>query len=238
MVLDSNKQSELKRILAKKAAQEVVSGMFVGLGTGSTASLFINELAKRVHDEGIKVDAVASSVSSARLATQLGIRLLADFDYPLLDLTVDGADEVDPFCQLIKGGGGAMTREKIVMSSSRRTIILIDETKEVDVLGAFGVPVEILLFGANSTVRRLNEMGYSGCFRKKNNEIVFSDNGNPIFDISYPKQFFDPSEDISKILSIPGVVEVGLIVGGYYDVWVGSSDGSVRKKISQKKGKE
>ncbi|WP_213318262.1 ribose-5-phosphate isomerase RpiA [Chlamydiifrater volucris] len=235
MVLDSNKQSELKRVLAKKAAQEVASGMFIGLGTGSTASLFINELAVRVREEKLVVEAVASSLSSERLATQLGIRLLSNFDYPQLDLTIDGADEVDPFCRLIKGGGGAMTREKIVMSSSSRTIILVDETKEVDVLGAFGVPVEILRFGANATIRQLSEIGYSGDFRRKNNEIVFSDNGNPIFDISFPRQFVNPQEDINKMLAVPGVIEVGLVIGEY-EVWVGAMDGSIRKKISQKKG--
>jgi ribose 5-phosphate isomerase A len=144
-----------KRSAALKALELVRDGMRLGLGTGSTAAMFVDALGERVAG-GLKVTGVATSEATRRQAERLGIALV-DLDDTELDLTVDGADEIDGDLNLIKGGGGALTREKIVAASSRRMIVVADASKQVKTLGRFPLPVEIVPFGAASTVRRIGE---------------------------------------------------------------------------------
>lgn len=157
----------IKKRLAYEAAALVMSGMIVGLGSGSTSREFIRAVAKRRHHEGLDIRAIASSKDSYCLATSLGIPMLNDEEFTDVDLVVDGADEVDQQLRMIKGGGGAVFREKILLQAGRRRIILADESKNVDVLGKFGVPLEISPFGKETIIRTLKSEGYFGNLRKE-----------------------------------------------------------------------
>ena len=146
---------ESKRMAAEKAVEYVRDGMTVGLGTGSTAYWAIRKIGERVK-EGLTIKAAATSVSSEKLARELGIPLIPFAEIEAIDLTIDGADEVDGDWNLIKGGGGALLREKIVAAASKTFIVVVDESKPVSRLGAFPLPVELVPFGHEMTLRKLN----------------------------------------------------------------------------------
>src|SRR3954470_5821283 len=146
-----------KRAVAERAASLIESGMKVGLGTGSTAALFVAALGERVR-AGLDIVGVPTSEATRRQAEALGIRLTTLEETPELDLTIDGADEFDERLRLIKGGGGALLREKIVASASRRMVVIADESKRVDVLGRFPLPVEVVPFGLEATWRRIRAL--------------------------------------------------------------------------------
>jgi ribose 5-phosphate isomerase A len=198
--------------ISERAAALVHSGMTVGLGTGRAASAFIETLGGKVRS-GMVVRGVATSDASARLATQFGIPLVALDDVEFLDLTVDGADEVDPRGNLIKGYGGALVREKMVAAASRMLVILVGEEKLVPALGSRGkLPVEVVQFGHKATARHLAALGLRPQLRLVGGQPSVTDNGNYILDCG-TGVIEDATELEARIVSIPGVVGTGLFLG-------------------------
>jgi ribose 5-phosphate isomerase A len=209
---------ELKRQAAACALERVSDGMKLGLGSGSTAKHFVELLGQRV-SAGLKVICVPTSETTRADAERCGIALTTLDDVDRLDLTIDGADEVDPALDLIKGGGGALLREKIVAAASDRMIVIADDSKWVEALGRFPLPVEVIPFGLAATRRALArafaECGLSGqmVVRKDGNGHAFvTDGGHWIVDVRLGQITDVPR--LSRLLnSIPGVVEHGLFVG-------------------------
>ncbi len=200
-----------KKLAAAASLEHIESGMTIGLGTGSTAEYLIPLLGRRI-GRGLKVRAVPTSRRTAELAQECGIPLNTLQECPRLDLTVDGADEVDGRLQLIKGGGGALLREKIVASASRRMIVIVDASKLVRMLGAFPLPVEVVPFGWPVVKRRLEEIGAQASLRRSQpGEAFVSDEGNNILDCRF-QSIPDPPRLASKIGPIAGVVEHGLFI--------------------------
>ncbi len=211
-------QDSLKREAAAKALEFVAAGMKLGLGTGSTAEAFLDLLGPRVRG-GLDVDCVATSERTAQKARALGIPLGELDALAPLDLTVDGADEADRDLNLIKGGGAALLREKIVAASSRAMIVIADETKLVARLGKFPLPVEIVAFGHGATVQRIAAaaaaLGYAELSvqpRLKDGAPVKTDSGNPIYDCAFGA-IKDAAALAAALSGVPGVVEHGLFVG-------------------------
>ena len=211
-------QDSLKREAAARALDFVTSGMKLGLGTGSTAEAFLELLAPRVRG-GVSVDCVATSERTAQMARTLGIPL-GDLDaLAPLDLTVDGADEADRDLNLIKGGGAALLREKIVAASSKAMVVIADESKLVARLGKFPLPVEIVAFGHCATAARIAAaaaaLGYVDLpvvQRMKDGAAVKTDSGNLIYDCAFGA--IKDAKTLAAVLSaVPGVVEHGLFVG-------------------------
>lgn len=208
----------LKRQAAARALEEVRGGMRLGLGTGSTAKHFVELLGERVRG-GLDVIGVPTSEATRADAERAGIRLTTLDDLDRLDLTVDGADEIDPAFNLIKGGGGALLREKIVAAASERMIVIADDSKYVKALGRFPLPVEVIPFGLSAT-RRAIEMafaasGVSGAMtlRKSGDGHAFvTDGGHWIIDARLG-QIPDAPRLASALAAIPGVVEHGLFIG-------------------------
>lgn len=220
---------EQKHNAAAAGVAFVENKMMVGLGTGTTAGIALRLLGKRVRS-GLKITGVPSSIATARLAKRCGIPLVSDLgSFKKLDLAFDGADEVDPQLNLIKGGGGALTREKIIASRSDRFIIMADEKKLVPQLGKFPVPVEVLPFGWRSTAEILRSLGGRVALRVPSRKPFLTDNGNYIVDCSFGK-IPDPLELLQQIKSIVGVVEVGLFVATTDLVIAGMRDGSTQEK--------
>jgi ribose 5-phosphate isomerase A len=208
----------LKRQAAARALEEVRDGMRLGLGTGSTAKHFVDLLGEKVR-AGMKVIGVPTSEATRAQALECGIPLTTLDEIDHLDLTIDGADEVDPALNLIKGGGGALLREKIVAAASDRMIVIADDTKWVDVLGRFPLPVEVIPFGLAATqaaiARAFAESGVSGqmVVRKgKDGHVFVTDGGHWIVDAHLGR--IEDAPRLAGLLSvIPGVVEHGLFIG-------------------------
>jgi ribose 5-phosphate isomerase A len=205
-------ESGVPVLVAQRALEHIRDGDVVGLGTGRAATAFIHALGARCRD-GLHVRGIPTSQVTADLATQLGIPLASLDAVTQIDVTVDGADEVDPQLDLIKGYGGALVREKIVAAASRRMVVLVGPEKLVPVLGTRGkLPVEVVPFGAAWCGRRLNDCGFPATLRLQNDAPFVSDNGNWILDCQVP-----PIEDAAHveqaILAIPGVVGTGLFLG-------------------------
>jgi ribose 5-phosphate isomerase A len=209
----------LKRLAAERALEFVEPGMRLGLGTGSTAAHFVELLGQRVRGEGLDVVGVPTSESTHRLAVAHGVPLTTLDDTPELDLTVDGADEVDGSLRLIKGGGGALLREKIVAAASRRMVVIADESKLVDRLGRFPLPIEVIAFGHRSTriaiERAAHRLGLEPALtlREGSSGAPFrTDSANLIYDCDCGA--IADAESLAEALSaIPGVVEHGLFIG-------------------------
>ncbi|MDR6758516.1 ribose 5-phosphate isomerase A [Mycoplana sp. BE70] len=207
---------EMKIKAAAAALSHVDDGMRLGIGTGSTAEEFVRLLAERVAD-GLSVVGVPTSERTARLCLELGVPLKSLDELPELDLTIDGADEVDGRLRLIKGGGGALLREKIVAAASSRMIVIADETKVVNTLGAFKLPIEVNPFGMVSTriaiERVASRLGLSGAIdvRRSGDGNFMTDGGHYILDASFGRI---PDADALAITlnAIPGVVEHGLFI--------------------------
>ena len=208
---------ELKRIAAHRATEYVRDGMVVGLGTGSTARYAVEKLGEMVK-EGLDIVGIPTSLETEQLARKAGIPL-STIDEHDIDLTIDGADQVDGDLNLIKGGGGALLREKMVASCSREEIIVVDESKITDRF-SFPLPVEVVKFGWKSVARKLESMGLEPARR----EFV-TDNGNYILDCRYGS--IDDPEEMERMLNgIPGVVENGLFVGLATMVIAGTTGGA------------
>jgi ribose 5-phosphate isomerase A len=216
----------LKKLAADRAVEWIEDGMTVGLGTGSTAYWAIHRIAERVK-EGLNIRAAASSIRSEQLARELGIPFVSLDDIDRINLTIDGADEADDRLNLIKGGGGALLREKILAAASDRFIVIVDESKRVRTLGAFPLPVEIVPFGSRLTLNRLTALGGNPVVRTSDdgNRYV-TDNGNWIADCRFGS-IEDPERLQALLNEIPGVVDNGLFVGMASAVVIGKSDGSV-----------
>jgi ribose 5-phosphate isomerase A len=212
-----------KKLAAEKAVEFVEDGMIVGLGTGSTAYWAIQKIAQRIN-EGLRIQAVASSRNSEYLANKLGIPLVPFSDIDILDITIDGADEVDNNLNLIKGGGGALLREKILAMNSKKFIVIIDESKRVENLGHFPLPVEIVKFASNFTISKLRELKCDLRVRMINDKEYITDNGNLIVDCNFEK-ILEPIELNKHINLIPGVVDNGLFTQMAISVVVGYNNG-------------
>lgn len=214
-----------KKTAALKALEFVKDGMSIGLGTGSTVTFFIEGLAEEVKN-GLSVKCVSTSKQSKDHAESLGLKIFELDDFEFIDLTVDGADEVDRNLNGIKGGGGALLIEKIVASNSRLNIWIVDESKIVEKLGSFPLPVEVIPFGSKSLMKRFDYEGFNPVLRLKENKTFFTDSGNYIIDLHLNK--IDEPESTEKYLNLlPGVVECGLFLGIADKVIVGSNN-SVR----------
>lgn len=221
-----------KRAAAEKAMEYITPGMKLGLGTGSTAAHFVDLLGKKVAD-GMKVVGVPTSEATKTQAEALGIPLATLDDIPFLDLTVDGADELDDRLRLIKGGGGALLREKIVATSSDRMLVISDFSKRVETLGSFPLPVEVLQFGLRATLHLVEVLSSdAGCegeiaVRKSlEGKPFITDNGNMILDCSFGR--IDDPEALDEALKyVPGVVEHGLFLGIADHAIISGPDGVV-----------
>lgn len=218
-------EPNMKKLAAEKAVEWLEDGMIVGLGTGSTAYWAIKRIAERVR-EGLDIKAVASSVRSERLAAEWGIPLIGIEEIDRIDVTVDGADEIGPEFHLIKGGGGALLREKVLASSSGKLLIVADESKRVETLGRFPLPVEIVPFATRLTLNRLKELGCEPAIRLDGEQPYRTDNGNYIADCRFGS-IADPERLTVLLNQIPGVVENGLFVRMTSAVFIGHRDGTV-----------
>src|SRR5438067_2666504 len=201
---------DLKQAAAYKALELVQDGMLIGLGSGSTARFFTEGLGRLVA-EGMKVRGVPSSRDTAELAAELGIPIVTELLGPI-DLAVDGADEVDPGLNLIKGRGGALFREKLVAAASKRFVVLVDESKLVKQLGVGVLPVEVLPFLWRSTAERMTTLGLSLVVRGGEETPYITDNGNLILDVTVEGEINHPAELAFELKKIIGVVEHGLFV--------------------------
>jgi len=214
----------LKEQVGIKAAEFVTDGMIVGLGTGSTAYYFVAELGRRIKEEGLNITAVTTSSVTYEQAEGLGIPLKAIDDVEVVDLTVDGADEVDPALNGIKGGGGALLMEKIVATNSKDCIWIVDESKQVETLGAFKLPVEVVQYGAENLFRHFEKKGYSPAYREKDGQRFVTDQGNFIIDLDL-KVITDAEALAEELDRTVGVVDHGLFLGMVSKVIVGTPEG-------------
>ena len=220
----------LKEVAGRKAVELVQEGMIVGLGTGSTANYAIQALGERVAS-GLNIQAISTSAATTQLAAEYGIDILTFEEEPVVDITIDGADEVDANLNLIKGMGGALVREKIVAAASTREIIVVDPSKLVNKLGTQSpLPVEVIPFGWPLAQRHLMEQNLRVELRKLPNgyEPFETDNGNFILDCYFPHGIDNPGTTETIINAIPGVVDNGLFVGLADLVIIGEEDGTCR----------
>lgn len=201
----------LKQRAGERAAKFVENGMSIGLGTGSTVYWTIRRLGERVKN-GLKIRAVPTSKQTEDLIIKCGIPLAGFDSIQELDLTIDGADEISPALDLIKGGGGALLREKLVAAVSQRLIIVADDGKLVEFLGAFHLPVEIVPFAWETTVRRIEKLGCKVNLRQSEEKTFITDNGNYILDCAF-RIIENPSELHRKLKLLTGVIETGLFIG-------------------------
>lgn len=216
-----------KKAAGEKAAGFIRSGMTVGLGTGSTAYWAIERIGALVK-EGLEIRAVATSLESERQAGSLGIPLIPFAEVDYIDVDIDGADEIDEGLNLIKGGGGALLREKIVAAASRKMIVVADESKLVSRLGQFPLPVEIVRFAWELTLRKIRALGPEAGVRVRDGESFVTDNGNYIVDCHFGS-IQDPADLHDRLKRIPGVVETGLFLGVASAAVIGYADGATRE---------
>lgn len=220
--------SNPKQLAAERATDSVEDGMVVGLGTGSTAYYAIVKLGEKVKN-GLQIACVSTSERSSILARDLLLPLTDFSRVGHIDVTIDGADEVDPAFNLTKGGGGALLREKFIASVTRREIIVVDESKIKAKLGGFPLPVEIVPFGWQVTVKRLGDLGSRPTLRKTGTQPFETDNRNYIVDCAF-QEIEDPAALERQILNICGVVECGLFIGLAHRIIIGRSDGTIEEK--------
>jgi ribose 5-phosphate isomerase A len=233
-------EKELAEAAKKKAAlaavKHVKDGFVVGLGSGSTAAYAIEALGERIKRENLSLLAVPTSYQAFLLAIKCGIAVTTLDEHPVIDVTIDGADQIDPKLNLIKGMGAALAREKIVASASKMNIIIADESKKVQVLGESGhpVPVEVLPFAISVVKHEIEALGGKPVLREGKGKVgpVITDNGNAIIDAS-----FGPIDNVAelekKLKTIPGVVETGLFVNLADTAYVGTA--SAVEKIERKR---
>ncbi len=197
-----------KQLAAEKSIEFIKDGMTLGLGTGSTIFFLVNKLAELVK-QGLDVKCVSTSNQTSELAKSLGIKISNLNEVDQIDLTIDGADEVDKNLNGIKGGGGALLFEKIVAAASKEVIWIVDSSKFVSKLGKFPLPVEVISYGSNHLSKRFMNSGYNPEIRKNGSEIYITDSGNEIIDL-HLNEIDDSLKLEQEIKLIPGVVEVGL----------------------------
>ena len=219
-----------KQLAAEHAVDYIENGMIIGLGTGSTVAFMINKLSQRVK-KGMKITAVSTSATTTNLATSLGIKISKLSEIDEIDLTIDGADEVDENLDGIKGGGGALLYEKILASLSKQNIWIVDSTKLVKTLGKFPLPVEVVQFGSSHLLREFEKKGYKPTFRNAGKNRFITDNDNYIIDLKMDR-IEDPSALDINLKSYPGVVETGLFfnIADVVLAGVGESVNVINKK--------
>jgi ribose 5-phosphate isomerase A len=215
-----------KEAAARAAVKLVRDGEIVGLGTGSTAAYAVRFLGERVR-AGLKIRGIPTSIHTQEAAASLGIPLTTLDEFQEIDITIDGADEVDPGLRLIKGGGGALLREKIVASASKKLVIIADSSKQVPMLGKFPVPVEIIKFAQALVIKEITALGAVVTVRGASSGKPFiTDEGNHILDCNFG-QIPDPPVLADKLEKIPGVVEHGLFIGMASIALIGKGDQAV-----------
>lgn len=216
-----------KKNAGYRAAEYVQDGMVVGLGTGSTAKYAIERIGQRIEKENLNIVGIPTSVETRRRAEKSGIKLVELDEAGKIDLTIDGADEVDPNKDLIKGGGGALLREKIIAFNSKKYIVIVDPSKMIDKLGiSFDLPVEILPHWHKGITECVKKVGCDPKLRKKagNRDVYRTDNGNYILDCSFGG-IDDPEELSRRLTSIPGVIEDGLFLDIADQIIIGKENG-------------
>ncbi|MBX3229163.1 MAG: ribose-5-phosphate isomerase RpiA [Labilithrix sp.] len=201
---------------AARAVAEVRSGMLVGLGTGTTAAHVVRALGARVRDEGLRVRTVATSLRTERLAIEEGLDLLDFSALASVDIAIDGADEIDPQRRAIKGGGGALFREKVVAASAARMIAVVDSSKLVEKLGRFPLPIEVVPFATTFVRERVRALGVEPVLRP----AFTTDQGNVVFDLPFGA-IDDPPALAERLRAIPGVLEHGLFLDEIDEVIAG-----------------
>lgn len=215
-----------KKAAGGKAASFIKPSMTVGLGTGSTAYWAIEKIGEMVA-AGLQIRAIATSVQSDTQARGLGIPMITFGELDHIDIDIDGADEVDEHLALIKGGGGALLREKIIAAASREFVVVADDSKLVTRLGKFPLPVEVVPFGWEMTVKKIVPLGCQAAVRQLDGKPFVTDNGNLIVDCRFG-EIGDTEALNEKLKRIPGVVETGLFLGMASRAVIGYSDGSTR----------
>ena len=233
MTVDLSPIDKAKFVCAKHAAGLVESGMRVGLGTGSTAAWLVKCLGEMVRDQGLRIQGVPTSTRTAELARNVGIDVISLDEAKWLDLTIDGADEFDGELNLIKGGGGALLQEKIVATASDRMVVIADVGKEVETLGAFPLPIEVIPFGWQTTQALVEEtlvsmdvLGRSSALRMNGDTPYITDEGNHILDLHLKR--IGNARQLALVLNqMPGVVENGLFVDICDTVVIGYGDGRI-----------
>ena len=220
-----NDIERLKSEAGIAACDFIRNGMKLGLGTGSTVRYTVIEIGRRINEEGLNVVGVPTSESTRVLAESVGIPLISLAESGGLDLVIDGADEFDSNFSLIKGGGGALTREKIVAQSSKSMVVVADGRKQVDTLGMFDLPVDVLPFEWERTRDRISSICSGEVSLRGGSNPFITDNGGYILDCSFGSSITDPKSLETTLLSIAGVIEVGLFVGICDAVVLASSSG-------------
>lgn len=197
-----------KQLAAEYSLEYIEDGMTVGLGSGSTVAFMLNSLSRRIKT-GLNITAVSTSLATAKSANSLGIKISKLNEIEKIDITIDGADEVDENLNGIKGGGGALLYEKIIASNSKKNIWIVDSTKLVKTLGKFPLPVEVVQFGSGQLFKKFEQEGFNPEFRQANKNRYITDNNNFIIDLKLGK--IDEVKELDiKLKSFPGVVETGL----------------------------
>jgi len=223
-------KEEAKKRVALEAVKHVKDNFIVGLGSGSTAAYVIQEIGEKIRLEGLRILGVPTSHQATMLAVRCGVPLTTLYEHPQLDVAIDGADQVDRELNLIKGGGGALTREKIVASAAKEFVIVADETKLVEKLGTnHTIPIEVLPFALPTVIVKLRELKGKPVLREGGGKVgpLVTDNGNFVVDAD-----FGPVDDVKglnlQLKLIPGVIETGLFVGMADVVYLGKQDGALR----------
>jgi len=222
-----------KLAAAMESVRLIRDGQVVGLGSGSTAELAIIEIGKRIQNEKIEIIGIPTSKRSESVGKDSGIKVSSLDEHDVIDITIDGADEVDPNLDMIKGLGGALLREKLVAKATLNEIIVADESKMVHQLGTKApLPVEVIQFSNVHIGRKISSLGCIPKLRKMNGEPYITDNGNCILDCSFEKGITDANELDEKMKSIPGIVETGLFIAIADVVIIGNANGvrTLRKK--------
>jgi ribose 5-phosphate isomerase A len=222
-----------KEVAGRRAAEMVEDGMTVGLGTGSTVHFTLIALGERINGERISIRGVPTSIDTEKKSRELGIPIATLDEVEAIDLTIDGADEIDGAFNMVKGGGGALLREKIVASISRREAIVVGANKVVRRLGTtFALPVETIPFAVATVKRSLVRLGCIPKLREKDGKPYVTDNGNHILDCTFRQGIADPATLERSIAMIPGAIENGLFIGLAHVLIIGNDDGTceVREK--------
>ncbi len=224
----------LKELVGIEEAKFVKDGMTVGLGTGSTAYYLVKELGRRVNEEGLKITGVVTSSKTEQQAKELGIPLKAIDDVESVDLTIDGTDEISDDFQGIKGGGAALLFEKVVATYSKDCIWIVDESKMVNKLGNFPLPVEVVPFGSHNVFRLFESKGYKPTWRMTDsNELLTTDGGHYIIDL-HLEVIEDPHALAAELDKCVGVVEHGLFIDMISRVIVGTPEGPKTLEVPKK----
>lgn len=219
-----------KQLVAKESVKLIKPGMVIGIGTGSTATFFIQALKERLEKEPLDISCVTTSIRSKELIDSM-VPLADESLLNDIDITFDGADRVDlKTFHLIKGGGGALLREKLVASKSKQNVVLIDSSKLTSPLSGFPVAVEIIRFGYESTIQRINKLGYKGHLRRENQKLSLSDNDNYIYDILFDGPIHNPEKDHNLLKNTLGVIETGFFLNTATTIYIAYPDGRVEIK--------